>query len=137
MKENKSTVIFITFTILFILTNIQSGEVYTDTPTINLWEVNSSVQSFLTSKINCKSDSMGLVMNCMDTIYSVKVYEKTKLKLGRIYIYESGNHTVVHRLVLDCSKGCYGYVFKGDNNYVAEVVNRSQIIRKVYQVGFK
>lgn len=82
---------------------------------------------------SCASDSMGFGMRCQDTV-EVQDFNSTLTKPvpGEIYIYkkENGNGTTIHRLVLCLDTDCNFTVFKGDNNRVAELVNRSAIIKK-------
>lgn len=89
------------------------------------------------SRIGCDSDSMGLTLNCGDKVYSREVKNDESLLKGHIYIYEKGNQSIVHRLVACIDQDCNQTVFKGDNNQVAEFVNRSQIKKKVLQVEYK
>jgi len=89
-------------------------------------------------KVNCSSNSMGLGIRCNDRVYSNKVNNDDELFEGNIYAFKnSDNNTVVHRLVKDCTNGCYGYIFKGDNNLVADkVINKSDIKYKIISVKY-
>jgi len=89
------------------------------------------------SKVSCKSNSMGLTMNCGDAVYETKVKDNDKLIPGDIYIYKKLNYTVVHRLVYCLDENCSKAVFKGDNNEKGELINRSQVIFKVEKVEYR
>lgn len=102
----------------------------------NTKSINSS-DIYIKSKIKCGSDSMGLIVDCKDTVYSKLLESNESLKVGSMYIYKDGKREVIHRLVKDCSVGCFGYIFKGDNNYRADnVIKRSDIVREVVQIGY-
>ena len=77
---------------------------------------------------------MGLTINCRDIAH----YKQSNIEEGTIYVYkEAINQTkIIHRLVKDCRKGCYGLIFKGDNNMIGEIVNESQILGKVTRVDY-
>lgn len=90
-----------------------------------------------TRGISCKSDSMGVFMGCSD---HVELEDVDNLDIGQIYVFNSpynDSELVVHRLVQDCSDGCFGYIFKGDNNrYADPVINRSDILYRVKSLKF-
>ena len=94
------------------------------------------IENVLTSTgISCGSNSMGLVLNCKDTVY---LKEEKRLREGELYVYEKGNITVVHRLIKDCTRGCFGLIFKGDNNLKPDkIVNKSQILGRIVRVDYK
>ena len=87
-------------------------------------------------KIGCGSDSMGLSFKCDDMVHTEKSF---KLEEGDVYIFKNKNGThVIHRLVKDCRQGCYGLIFKGDNNlYADNVVNESDILYRVTGVVYE
>jgi hypothetical protein len=87
-------------------------------------------------KVACGSDSMGLTLNCGDKVYSRILENEEKLEIGSIYIYRSSNHTIIHRLVKCLDEECSMTIFKGDNNRVAEIVNRSEILYKVIKIEY-
>lgn len=93
------------------------------------------------SSISCKSDSMGLTIDCKDTAFGNKVEKDDKLYPGYIYVYKSTNETdtrhIIHRLVYCLDEDCNQTVFKGDNNPVAEIVNRSDILYSVDVVMYR
>jgi hypothetical protein len=90
------------------------------------------------SEIACGSNSMGLTLRCGDRAYTEGVGPNDKLWLGRIYIYHHTNKSnTVHRLVYCIDSDCNQSVFKGDNNLVGELVNRSQIISEVLSVEYR
>jgi len=86
--------------------------------------------------VACSSNSMGQVIDCDDLVYIEPV---GKLKLGDIYVYynEDKNSNVTHRLVYCLDKDCNQTIFKGDNNKVAELVNKSQILGRVKEVKYR
>ena len=86
--------------------------------------------------VGCNSSSMGLTLRCGD-ILDVKKYEGEELEIGRIYTYQDGNESIVHRIVACQDKNCNIVIFKGDNNQKAEFVNKTQITGKVLGVKYK
>ena len=88
-------------------------------------------------KLGCSSDSMGLSLNCGDVQYSNFVNSSSYLETGEIYVYKRDNKSIVHRLVYCLDSDCNSTIFKGDNNEVAELVNRSEIVAKVVMVEYK
>ena len=89
-------------------------------------------------KVQCGSDSMGLTFGCGDLLYYRDVKKNEELVPGDIYIYrkDDGNKTV-HRLVECVDIDCNLTVFKGDNNAVGELVNRSNVIQKIESVRYR
>lgn len=82
--------------------------------------------------VGCKTNSMGLVLECNDKLYGDYVDEDTVLVPGSIYVYKVNDTSrVVHRLILCLDENCTRAVFRGDNNGVGEVVNRSHILYDV------
>jgi len=75
-----------------------------------------------------RSNSMGLVLRCNDTLLLRTVTPEQHLHPGHIYIYTAGNPTVVHRYVI--SKNNTSIIMKGDKNQVAEAINRTNINTK-------
>ena len=96
------------------------------------------IQSFDTIGIlGCDSNSMGLTLNCRDTVYKQKVDQNETLYLGNIYTYRSwDNVSVIHRLVGCKDPDCNVAIFKGDNNRIVEFVNRSMIEYRVTMVEY-
>ena len=86
----------------------------------------------------CISDSMGLIIDCRNELRAEDIKNKN-FNIGDIYIYRlSENNTVIHRLVYDCRQGCFGLIFKGDNNYGADQpVNETQILYRVTGIEYK
>jgi len=89
------------------------------------------------SEVGCDSDSMGLTMDCGDQVYLKYITVSDRLRPGSIYVYEDGNTSVVHRLVICVDTDCNMTVFKGDNNYIAELVDRRNITGIVTRVEYK
>ena len=91
------------------------------------------------SFIKCSSDSMGLGLDCNDLVYMETVTNETELLEGQIYSYYNYdfNVSVAHRLALCLDVDCNVSVFRGDNNAVGELVNRSQIQHKINMVVYK
>ena len=90
-----------------------------------------------TSKVSCKSNSMGLTLDCNDKTYLSMVGEDDDIELGGIYTYrEDENTSVIHRVVI-CLENCSRVVFKGDANKFGEIVNRSQIKYKLEMVEYR
>ena len=88
----------------------------------------------------CISDSMGMIIDCRNDIKVKRVVDKDNLAIGNIYVYNSTvpNKTIIHRLILDCRLGCYGYIFKGDNNYGAdEPVDKSKVLYEVKSIEYQ
>lgn len=90
--------------------------------------------------VGCGSDSMGLTLRCGDKVSGTKVGENDTVELGRIYVYtsyilndkkESVRQDVIHRLVACGDSYCRDLIMKGDNNAVAEHIDRSQLNYKV------
>ncbi len=88
-------------------------------------------------KVGCDSNSMGLTINCDDKLYVDAVKSDEELFLGTIYGFRFDNKTFVHRLVQCVDIDCNLTVFKGDNNLVAEFVNRSDIVYRVETVRYR
>tara|TARA_Y100000310_G_scaffold29667_1_gene28201 strand:+ start:1640 stop:1999 length:360 start_codon:yes stop_codon:yes gene_type:complete len=98
--------------------------------------VNVTKEVFVKTKISCKSDSMGMILDCRDEVHSRLITNSDKVKEGRIYIYEKDGKEIIHRLV-KCLYNCTVLVFKGDNNYIADnLVKRSQVIKEVVQIKY-
>ena len=85
-----------------------------------------TINSDYLMNISCASDSMGLIVPCKSKLVS-EDYNNESLKLGQIYIYKFEDKWISHRLVACVDKDCNVTVFKGDNNEIAEFVNKSQI----------
>ncbi len=121
-----------------VKSEIREDTIYYVNDDATLEKINST-SVFVKDIVSCGSDSMGLVLDCNDIIYSKLVTDKTILREGRIYSYrKNSTANVVHRLILDCNDGCFGYIFKGDNNHRADdVVDRKQIIKEVYQTRYR
>jgi hypothetical protein len=91
------------------------------------------------SEVSCKSNSMGLTVNCDDEVYISLVKSDDPLYIGYIYTYKDSidNHSIIHRLVYCLDSDCNSTVFKGDNNQAAELVNRNQIVGRVVSVKYE
>ena len=128
-----STIIML-LCLLIILMYPQSNFKYVTEDSI----VAKYLYNFDTFKTKCGSDSMGRVIDCVDTLYQRRIRNGTKLYEGRIYVYEKNEtRNVIHRLVKCLDTDCNRSIFIGDNNYIADkIVNRSQIIGYVYQIRF-
>lgn len=93
---------------------------------------------YIVANISCKSDSMGLVLNCGDKV-ELEPFNGN-LKVGRIYVFNSTkvwnetNMTVIHRFVGCVDEDCNVTIFKGDNNLNAELVKRSDILYEVKKI---
>ena len=98
----------------------------------------SSTEVFLISNIECTSQSMGLLFNCRDTIYSRLLDENSTLTEGKIYKYQNEKgYLIVHRLVKCLDETCQKLIFKGDNNYIADkIIDRNSVVEEVVQVRF-
>lgn len=88
------------------------------------------------NSVSCESDSMGLTLDCNDEAYGNIVQKRDRLIVGDIYVYRRENTSIIHRLVRCLDKDCNVSVFKGDNNKVAEFVNRSQIRYHIVRVNY-
>ena len=100
-------------------------------------QLNAS-EYLIKSQISCDSQSMGLLLNCKDTIFSRILDEEEKLKEGKIYKYRSPNgYYVIHRLVKCIDENCDLLVFKGDNNFIADtIIQRSEVEHEVVQIRY-
>lgn len=87
-------------------------------------------------KISNMSDSMGLSISYPDEAIGEKIKETDMLQEGNIYVYNSNNTYIIHRLIKCLDNDCNVTIFKGDNNKVGEIVNKSQIIYKVTAVVY-
>ena len=95
-----------------------------------------------TSRIACGSDSMGMDFGCNDKVYWRHILNQGEIyEPGEIYIFDTpyyNDTTTIHRLVKDCREGCFGLIFKGDNNLVADpVINESDVLYKVVMVEYR
>ena len=118
--------------IMLILISYDQGimnKVYTNTPTYT----NTAI-------VTCNTNSMGLGLSCDDIVYLKTVRDEDILKEGKIYTFKNPikeNETTVHRLVKDCTDGCFGYIFKGDNNKNADpVIQKEDILIEVIMVKY-
>lgn len=95
-----------------------------------------NVQKF---KMSCESDSMGITLRCNDKLTGIRVKPTDKIQLGDIYTYsvEGKNDSIVHRAVLCEDENCSVIIFKGDNNLIAEKVDRTQIQYHIRQVNLR
>lgn len=94
------------------------------------------------TNIGCDTDSMGLTVGCHDIAFGNKVDQDDRLYPGYIYVYNGTNSSndtihVIHRLVYCLDDDCNVSIFKGDNNFVAEIVNRSDILYSVDAVRYR
>lgn len=88
--------------------------------------------------VGCKTNSMGLTLDCGDILYQQKVLDTDVLQLGAIYTFNKGNMSVVHRLVACNDDNCSIATFKGDNNKYADVlIPRANITAKVVMVEYR
>jgi hypothetical protein len=91
--------------------------------------------------VACGSDSMGLDFDCGDVLYYRNLKSNEELIEGKIYLYKhpfEENKTISHRLVKDCSDGCYGMIFKGDNNLISDpIVKREDVQKEILGVEYK
>ena len=83
--------------------------------------------------ISNETDSMGLTIDPHDKMYYSKEFDVLP---GRIYVYNKSDNWIVHRLVYCLDDDCNQSVFKGDNNYIGELVNKSNIIYKVEGISY-
>lgn len=81
--------------------------------------------------ISCETNSMGQTFTCDDIVYGKHITDQTRVYEGKIYAYrdweEVNESYIAHRLVLCLDADCNVSVFKGDNNRIGELVNRSYI----------
>ena len=78
--------------------------------------------------VSCNSNSMGIAIPCGTKALTQKYPKNKELEMGRIYIYQrNSSYNVIHRLVGCIDKDCNVTIFKGDNNLISELVNKSQI----------
>jgi len=77
--------------------------------------------------VNNSTNSMGIIMRAGDKVFGREVTEKDILQEGNIYVYQGERTRVVHRLIKCLDIKCNQSVFKGDNNRVGEIVNRTDI----------
>ena len=80
--------------------------------------------------VQCGSRSISLVVRCNDQLLLREVSQHQNLTSGHIYIYRAGNGIIVHRYVA-CEDHCRTIIMKGDNNRIAEKVNRTSIAYEV------
>lgn len=86
---------------------------------------------------SCNSNSMGTLIECSYKIMTEDLKNNTKPILGEIYIYENEGKRIIHRLIA-CINNCTEYIFKGDNNIIADKpVKREQIKQKLIAIYFK
>ena len=97
----------------------------------------SEIHTETITSVQCGSDSMGLIINCNDKIVVEDMGVNEVLKEGAIYIYDSGNYTAIHRLIKCLDDDCNVSVFKGDNNYIGEIVNKTQITKRLIAIRYE
>lgn len=122
------------FVVVVISSVISSVLVY-----VFIWIVlNFNSEELKEIHTKCGSDSMGLIFDCNDTIYTRPVTYDTILKKGTIYIYQKGSgKQIIHRFMKCFDEFCTKLIFKGDNNRYADgLINRSQVLQEVIQVRF-
>ena len=68
--------------------------------------VNDNFDYDFINTVSCNTNSMGLTMNCNDRLFVSMVDEGGELYLGRIYVYNDGNKSIVHRLVVCVDSDC-------------------------------
>lgn len=88
-------------------------------------------------RVGCGSDSMGLTLSCNDTLEVERFNKEKKPLLGRIYIFNRTNGTTVHRLIGCVDQDCNLTIFKGDNNYIGELIRKEDILWKVKGVFYE
>jgi hypothetical protein len=116
----------------FTLSSALKGGVTIDFERVTLQKYDSI------SRVGCKSDSMGLSLDCNDRLYMRNLKKNHTFTVGDIYIYQDEDSVVVHRLVKCLDDGCNKLIFKGDNNHVADpIINRSDVVSKVVQVEYR
>jgi len=132
MKQNNIIFGICLITIGFLLALILKVTIMVDFERVELTKYDGVI------KVQCGSDSMGLTFGCDDLLYYRDVKKNEELVLGDIYIYikEDGGKTV-HRLIECVDIDCNLTVFKGDNNAVGELVNKSNVIRKIEGVRYR
>ena len=89
-------------------------------------------------EIDNSSNSMGLTFDYHNVLTVVDFKQDEFLEYGKIYVYKNNKDMIVHRLV-GCADlpfsitnkttpyGCERTIFKGDNNLISEIVDRSDI----------
>jgi hypothetical protein len=98
-------------------------------------EAVSPTEREYSSTVKCGSDSMGLIFGCDNKVTGEYVNEGDGLVLGDIYVYQDDTEPVIHRLVYINNDG--SLIMKGDNNYIAEKIDREQIISHVTRIEYK
>jgi len=91
------------------------------------------------SHVSAESDSMGLMMQGYDGLYSINI-SNTEMQLGYVYTFiddEDNKSFIIHRYVYDCTDGCYGYIFKGDNNRKAELVQPHRVVSRLKSIEYR
>ena len=100
-------------------------------------DLNAS-EHLIKSQITCDSQSMGLLLDCEDTVFSRILDDEEKLKEGKIYKYRNTKgYYIIHRLVKCLDENCETLVFKGDNNFIADnIIQRSEVEHEVVQIRY-
>lgn len=132
-KQNQLPLLFLIFLAIsfgFLLKHELTGTYEINMNTLTLKKFDEI------SRVQCTSDSMGLIISCKDKIYLRHLQKDEKLIIGEMYVYRDNNESVLHRLV-QCIDDCSIAVFKGDNNYIAEFINRSQVVKKVERIDYR
>lgn len=132
MEKNLNKVIYVLIFFLgFSIAMLLKGSILFDLNKAKLQKMDGSI------KVGCGSDSMGLTLDCEDTLYYELVMKDEPLEMGQIYIYRKyDNNTIVHRLVGCIDIDCNMTIFKGDNNKIIEKIDRKNIIYKVVGVEY-
>ena len=90
--------------------------------------------------VSCDSRSMFPTTTCRDTPIGRPVSQREQLDIGRMYTYDlnvsDDEPQVMHRLVACLDHLCNLTIFKGDNNYAAEVIPRSAVKDKIEMISF-
>ena len=130
--KNNITIGICLIAIGFVLALMLKVTIMVDFNNVELTKMDGSV------RVQCGSDSMGLTFGCGDLLYYRDVERGGELVPGEIYVYRKDDGSkAVHRLVECVDIDCNLCVFKGDNNAVGELVNRSNVIQKVESVRYR
>ena len=90
--------------------------------------------------VSCESESMFPTTTCRDTPIGRTISKREELQVGRMYTYDLNvsdeQSSIMHRLVACLDDMCNNTIFKGDNNYIAEIVPRSAIKAKIEMISF-
>jgi len=101
-------------------------------------EEHMTLDDFERTRVQCGSDSMGLIMGCNDVLLLEEYDPETTPRLGKMYVFEDEEEEwIVHRLVACMSPSCNTVIFKGDaNEYADKPVHRKNIKYEVRGVVY-